>query len=31
VCFTVRASDLDSLLLFDNQTADNDRLYFALK
>jgi hypothetical protein len=31
VCFTVRASDIDSLVLFDNQSADNDRLYFALK
>jgi hypothetical protein len=31
VCFTVRASDIDSLVLFDNQAADSDRLYFALK
>jgi hypothetical protein len=31
VCFTVRASDIDSLVMFDNQTADNDRLYFALR
>jgi hypothetical protein len=32
VCFTVRASDLDSgLLLFDNQSRENDRVYFALR
>jgi hypothetical protein len=31
VCFAVRASDLDSLVLFDNQSLDTDRLYFALK
>ncbi|HEV7663473.1 MAG TPA: hypothetical protein VGQ62_08065 [Chloroflexota bacterium] len=31
VCFTVRASDVDSLVLFDNQTADNDHVYFLLK
>jgi hypothetical protein len=31
VCFTVRASDIDSLVLLDNQTADNDQVYFALK
>ena len=32
VCFTVRAADLDSgLLLFDNQSRENDRVYFALR
>ena len=31
VCFTVRASDIDSLLLFDNQSSDNDRHFFSLK
>jgi hypothetical protein len=31
VCFTVRASDVDSLVLFDNQSIVADRLYFALK
>jgi hypothetical protein len=31
VCFTVRASDSDTLVLFDNQSNDNDRLYFALR
>ncbi|HLZ26720.1 MAG TPA: hypothetical protein VKV73_05305 [Chloroflexota bacterium] len=31
VCFTVRASDVDSLTLFDNQATETDRLYFALK
>lgn len=31
VCFTVRASDIDSLVLFDNQGTNSDRLYFALK
>jgi hypothetical protein len=31
VCFQVRASDLDSLVLFDNQPAENDRVYFSLK
>ncbi len=31
VCFTVRASDIDSLVLFDNQSNDSDRLYFALQ
>jgi hypothetical protein len=31
VCFTVRSSDVDSLVMFDSQTADNDRLYFALR
>jgi hypothetical protein len=31
VCFTVRASDVNSLLLFDNQSLECDRTYFALK
>jgi hypothetical protein len=31
VCFTVRASDVNSLLLFDNQSLEGDRAYFALK
>jgi hypothetical protein len=31
VCFTVRASDIDSLVLFDNQSAENDRLFFSLR
>jgi hypothetical protein len=31
VCFTVRVSDLDSVVLFDNQSSDSDRLYFALR
>jgi hypothetical protein len=30
VCFTVRVSDIDSLVLFDNQAADQDKLYFSL-
>jgi hypothetical protein len=30
VCFFVRASDIGSLTLFDNQSTDADRLYFAL-
>jgi hypothetical protein len=30
VCFTVRASDVGSLTLFDNQSTEADRLYFAL-
>jgi hypothetical protein len=30
VCFTVRASDVGSLVLFDNQSTASDRLYFAL-
>jgi hypothetical protein len=30
VCFTVRASDINSLLLFDNQSLEGDRAYFAL-
>jgi len=32
VCFTVRVSDIDSLVLFDNQSSfDQDRLYFSLR
>jgi hypothetical protein len=31
ICFTVRASDIDSLVLFDNQSNDNDKLYFSLR
>jgi hypothetical protein len=31
VCFIVRISDIDSLVLFDNQSTEADRLYFALK
>ncbi|MCA1646360.1 MAG: hypothetical protein LC797_13180 [Chloroflexi bacterium] len=31
VCFTLRASDIDTLVLFDNQSNDGDKLYFALK
>ena len=31
VCFTVRATDIDSLVLIDNQSTDADRVYFALK
>ena len=31
VCFTVRAADSDTLVLFDNQSTDNDRLYFVLR
>jgi len=31
VCFTVRAADIDALALFDNQSVDTDRLFFALK
>ncbi|MDQ6673771.1 MAG: hypothetical protein M3069_24010 [Chloroflexota bacterium] len=31
VCFTVRASDVDTLILFDNQSAESDRAYFALR
>jgi hypothetical protein len=30
-CFTVRRSDIDSLLLLDNQSDQNDQVYFALK
>jgi hypothetical protein len=31
VCFTVRTSDIDSLVLVDSQSVDKDRVYFALK
>ena len=32
VCFTVRASEIDSLALFDNQSPlDQDKLYFSLR
>jgi hypothetical protein len=31
VCFTVRASDIDTLTMFDNQSTEADRVYFALK
>jgi hypothetical protein len=31
VCFTVRASDINSLVLFDNQGIEGDHTYFALK
>jgi hypothetical protein len=31
VCFTVRTSDIDTLTMFDNQSTENDRVYFALK
>lgn len=31
ICFTVRAADIDALVLFDNQSNDSDKLYFALK
>jgi hypothetical protein len=31
VCFIVRATDIDSLVLFDNQSTESDRIYFALK
>ena len=31
VCFTVRASVIDSLVLFDNQSTDQDKLYFSLR
>jgi len=30
VCFTVRASDVDSLVLFDSQSSPNQQLYFSL-
>jgi len=30
VCFTVRASDIGRLTLFDNQSTDADKVYFAL-
>jgi hypothetical protein len=32
VCFTVRSSEIDSLVLFDNQSPlDQDKLYFSLR
>jgi hypothetical protein len=31
VCFMVGASDIDSLVLFDNQSLETDKLYFLLK
>jgi hypothetical protein len=31
VCFTVRASDSGTLVLFDNQVSDADRVYFTLQ
>lgn len=31
VCFAVRASDVDSLVLLDNQPSDSDKLYFSLR
>ncbi|HEX8967764.1 MAG TPA: hypothetical protein VF937_07790 [Chloroflexota bacterium] len=31
VCFTVRASDIGSLVLFDNQSSVADQLFFALQ
>ena len=31
ICFTVRASDIGSLIAFDNQSNESDRLYFALQ
>jgi hypothetical protein len=31
VCFTVRASDIDSLVMFDSQSADDERPYFAVQ
>ncbi len=31
VCFIVRTADLDTLTLFDTQTTEADRVYFALK
>jgi hypothetical protein len=30
-CFMVRASDIGSLVLFDNQISESDRVYFALQ
>jgi hypothetical protein len=30
-CFSVRRSDIPSLLLFDNQSDENDRVFFALR
>jgi hypothetical protein len=31
VCFSVPASDVDGLLLYDNQSLQGDRVYFALR
>ena len=31
VCFTVRASDINTLVLVDNQSTDKDKVYFSLK
>jgi hypothetical protein len=31
ICFQVRASDIGSLVAFDNQPADSDKVYFALQ
>jgi len=31
ICFSVPASDMDGLLLFDNQSNQGDRIYFALR
>jgi hypothetical protein len=31
VCFTVRASDIGTLVLFDNQTSESDRVFFSLQ
>jgi hypothetical protein len=31
ICFTVRASDVGTLVLFDNQSSEADRVYFALQ
>ena len=31
VCFVVRASDLGSLIAYDNQPTESDRVYFALQ
>jgi hypothetical protein len=31
ICYTVRASDIGTLVLFDNQTSEADRVYFALQ
>jgi hypothetical protein len=31
VCFVVRASDVGSLIAYDNQPDQADRIYFALQ
>ncbi|MGI9148676.1 MAG: hypothetical protein ACR2IK_19370 [Chloroflexota bacterium] len=31
LCFTVRASDIGTLIMFDNQSTEADRVYFSLK